>query len=175
MRKTVLFIVAPNKFRDEELNHPKEVCIEHGLDVQIASKNNEEALGVLGAKVKVDLDTNEIDPRRYEAIVFVGGEGAMLYFNDIQLHKIARDAYRENKIIGAICIAPTILANSGILEGKSVTSFPSEEKTLESKGAKYTGEDLTVDGSIITANGPQSARKFGEKIVELILNNNKES
>jgi len=171
MEKTILFIVAPNRFRDEELDIPKKVCEEHGLTIQIASKNTDEALGVLGAKVKVDLDVSEIDPRRYEAIVLIGGEGAMLYFNDIQIHKIIRDANKDKKVIGAICIAPTVLANSGILEGKNVTSFPSEEKSLVGKGAIYTGKDLTTDGNIVTANGPQSARSFGEKIVELVLNN----
>jgi len=171
MKKTAVFIIAPNKFRDEELNHPKEILENQGIAISVASKNTKNAVGALGAKVKVDLDVSEIDIRRYDALILVGGEGAMLYFNDPQIHKIVKDAYKKEKIIGAICIAPTILANSGILKGKKVTSFPTEEKNLEQKEAIYTGENITTDGQIITANGPSSARLFGKKIFELLSNN----
>ena len=71
-------------------------------------------------------------------------------------------------MVAAICIAPSTLANAGLLEGKRVTSFASEKQNIESKGATYTGGMLEMDGKIITANGPQAARAFGKKIAELL-------
>ena len=72
------------------------------------------------------------------------------------------------KIIAAICIAPVTLANAGILNGKKATVFPSGKNDLIRNGAKYTGDSVTVDGNIITANGPMAAEAFGKKIVEML-------
>jgi putative intracellular protease/amidase len=55
-----------------------------------------------------------------------------------------------------------------LLEGKKATCYSSQEENLKSKGAICTGEGVEVDGNIITANGPKSAREFGKKIVEAL-------
>ena len=80
----------------------------------------------------------------------------------------ANNFNKQNKIIAAICIAPVTLANAGILNGKKATVFPSGKNDLIRNGAKYTGDSVTVDGNIITANGPMAAEAFGKKIVEML-------
>lgn len=164
----VLMVIAPDKFRDEELFEPKSILESNGYNVEIASKGVKKSTGMLGGTANVDLDITKVDLKSYRAVVFVGGSGAAIYFHDEIALEIARNAYEDGKIIAAICIAPSILANSNILKGKKATSFPSEKDNLEMKGAEYTGESLTVDGKIITANGPKSAKKFGEEIVKML-------
>ena len=166
--KNVVMIIAPENFRDEELMEPKEVLENYGANVTIASKGTTSAKGKLGAIVSVDMDISEINVDDFDAVVFVGGSGASIYFDDERAREIATEAYEKGKVVAAICIAPSILANAGILEGKKVTSFPSEEKNLEAHGATYTGADVEVDGNIVTASGPHAASEFGEKIAELL-------
>ncbi|MEM5829416.1 MAG: DJ-1/PfpI family protein [Candidatus Aenigmatarchaeota archaeon] len=166
--KKVLMIVAPTNFRDEELLKPKEILEKAGAQIKIASKDVEIANGMLGTSVTIDLDLSEVDVKNYDAIIFVGGTGAEIYFNDSTALRIARETYEQGKVIGAICIAPSILANAGILEGKHATSFPSEASNLKAKGANYTGELVTVDGKIITAKGPEAASQFGRMIAEAL-------
>ncbi len=101
-------------------------------------------------------------------MVFVGGPGAAVYLNDKDILNLAKAAEKKGKIIGAICIAPSILANAGILGRKKATCFPSEAQNLEGRGAIYTRDDVTVYGNIVTADGPMAARKFAEAIVELL-------
>ena len=81
---------------------------------------------------------------------------------------LAQKFYNAGKITAAICIAPVILANAGLLNGKKATSFPSEENALEDKGAAFTGNPVEADGLIVTAEGPKAARDFGKKIAQLL-------
>lgn len=164
--KNVLMIIAPVNFRDEELLEPKRVLESAGAKVTIASKGVKVAKGALGATVNVDLDIVKANPEDYDAIVFVGGMGSSIYFVDAVAQSMARQAYEKGKIVAAICIAPSTLANAGLLKGKRATAYPSAERNLRSKGAIYTGEGVTQDGKIITAKGPQFAKDFGEAILK---------
>ncbi|MBW2994942.1 DJ-1/PfpI family protein [Candidatus Woesearchaeota archaeon] len=161
----ILMIVAPEGFRDEECFVPKKVFEENKAEVTIASKDVKEAKGKLGGKIKVDMDISDAEVNDYDAIVFIGGPGAAAYFEDDIAQAIAKEAYDSGKVVAAICIAPSILANAGILKGKKATVYPSEEENLKDKGAEYTGESLTIDGKIITANGPDAAEDFAKEIV----------
>lgn len=162
----ILMVVAPKDFRDEELFETREVLEKEGIKVEVGSKGTEEAQGMLGGVVKIDKDINEVEVDDYQGIVFVGGTGASVYFNDPRAQTLAKDFADEDKLVAAICIAPSILANSGLLEGKKATCFSSEAENLKSQGAEYTGQGVTVDGRIITAQGPDYATQFGEAIAE---------
>ena len=168
MGKKVVMIVAAEEFRDEELLEPMDVLENAGVEVVVASKDTDMATGMLGAIVSVNLDYTEINVDDYEALVFIGGTGANMFFNDEKAWSLANEAYSKNKLVGAICIAPSILANAGLLENKKATAYPSEETNLISNGAQYTGERVTVDDNIITGSGPEAAREFGEGILRLI-------
>lgn len=165
--KSVLFIVAPENFRDEELFDPMEV-LKKEHHVFIASKDVEVAHGMKGGSVPVDLDIKEVEVDNYDAIIFVGGGGARTYFDDPVAQSIAKEASSKNKILGAICIAPSILANSGLLNGKNATSFPSELDNLELKGAVLSNSDVATDNKLVTATGPSAATDFGKAIASLL-------
>lgn len=167
-RKNILMVVAPENFRDEELQEPKEIFEDSGASITIASKDTNSATGMFGAVVTVDKNISEIEVDNYDAVVFVGGSGASIYFDDKTALEISKEAYQEGKIIGAICIAPSILANAGLLEDKDVTSFPSEKENLEDHGANYTDSNVEVDGKIITGKGPEFASDFGQKVKEVL-------
>lgn len=170
--KKILMVIAPKNFRDEELFHTKDELEKAGYGITIASTTTDVAVGMLGGRVRPDKMLNEVNAADYDAVIFVGGSGSQVYFNDPQAHRIARDATSRNKLIGAICIAPSILANAGVLKGKRATVWDSEgargpfASILTKGGAVYTGEAVTKDGKIITADGPTSARMFGRTIVE---------
>lgn len=166
--KKILMVVAPKDFRDEEFAEPKKVLEKNGAVVEVASRGVNEAVGMFGAKATVDKDISQVNVDDYDAIVFVGGSGASIYFNDQTVLSLAKAAFEKGKIISAICIAPSILANAGILLGKKATAFSSEQNNLQDKGAQYTGEEVTVDGKIVTADGPQAATEFGRKLVEAL-------
>lgn len=167
--KKVLMVVAPKNFRDEELLEPKRILEQKGALITIASKGSiQQAIGKLGAVVNIDTDYTQINTNDFAAVIWVGGAGASTYFDDPLAHNLLQTMYQQNKIVAAICIAPVILAYAGILQGKKATCFPTNQNDIQQKGAYYTGELVTVDGTIITASGPEAAQLFGEKIAELL-------
>jgi protease I len=166
--KKVLIVIAPQTFRDEEYQKPRAVLEEAGAAITVTSKGVSTATGRFGARVAVDQDISQVSAKDYDAVVFVGGPGASVYFDDPIALNLAQEAYNSIPVIAAICIAPSILANAGLLRGKQATAFPSEKQNLQAKGATYTGKPVTTDGKIITASGPEAAREFGKAIASAL-------
>ncbi len=166
--KKVLMIIAHRDFRDEEYQKPRQILEARGATVTVASSSLEVARGMLGAEVKLDILLKDVEVEAYDAIVFIGGVGAAEYWDDPTAHAIAREAVERNRILAAICIAPTTLANAGVLKGRRVTAFTSEAKRVEAAGATYTGAAVERDGLLITAHGPDAAAKFGEEIARAL-------
>ena len=166
--KRVVMIIAPQNFRDEELLEPKRILTEKGAEVKIASASLEIAGGMLGAEIQPDMLISDIEPDQWDAIILIGGTGASRYWEDSSIHSMLNEAVKQNKIVGAICIAPVTLANAGILSGKRATVSVSERQRLADKGADCTLKDVQRDGNIITASGPAAAKGFGEAIAKAL-------
>lgn len=168
----VLFVIAPSDFRDEELFYTKEVVEAAGYKTAVASTTLNEAVGMLGGRAKPNLLVSKVNLSEYSAVVFVGGQGVET--NNLpenpDVVKLAVDAEEGGKVVAAICIAPRILAAADLVRGKKVTSFNDTEtvSSLKNAGAVYTARAVEVDGKLITADGPSSARKFGEEIVRVL-------
>jgi len=173
LSKKIAFVIAQNGFRDEEYFIPKTIFQKNGFLVITIAKKKGRAIGAGGGEARVDLSLEEINMRDFSALVFAGGPGAYKYIKERKVIEIIQEADKLKKIIGAICIAPTILARAGVLEGKKATVWSNvlnkkPIKILEEGGAKYLDEAVVVDGRVITANGPQAAKDFALKIIEVI-------
>ncbi len=166
--KKVLLIIASNNFRDEEFEVPKDLLEEQGVKVTVAGSSLAQARGMLGLKAKADILISQALAADYDGVVFVGGSGSREYFENSAAHKIARDTIRRNKILAAICIAPVILANAGLLDSKKATVFTSEAQTIKARGAIYTAEAVERDGKIITANGPEASTEFAHILINAL-------
>ncbi len=166
--KKVVMIIAENNFRDEELFKPREIFLKEGFSVKVASTSLNEASGMLGGKFTPEMLVKDIDVKDFDAVVFVGGGGAEQYWDDPLAHKIARDAVSQKKVLGAICIAPVILARAGVLRDKIATAWAPDSGHLTALGVNYTGEQVEQDGKIITGSGPKAAEAFGRKIAEAL-------
>jgi len=169
--KRVLMVVARDKFRDEELLKPRAILEQAGAAVTIASSSLEEATGMLGARVKPDVLLTDVSADDYDALVFVGGSGASEYFDNPTAHALAQAAAQQGKVLAAMCIAASTLANAGVLQGRRATCWSSEAGNLKAKGAQYTAAPVERDGLIITGEGPEAAGQFGEALVEALAGN----
>lgn len=169
MAKKILFLVAPQNFRDEEYFITKEVLDKKGFETVTASKSTNVAISKFGKEVKVDVDIYSQYSKKYDAIVLVGGSGASVYFEDEKVHALLESFFKEKKVVGAICIAPMILVYSGLVKNRNMTVWNEDklqEKEFEKKGINFIDEDVVVDENLISANGPKAAYKFGEKLSE---------
>lgn len=166
--KKIVMIIASQNFRDEELVEPRAILSARGAKVILASSSLAEATGMLGAKAKADMLIDRVNVADYDAIVFVGGMGASEYFGNTKAHELCRSAVDGGKVLCAICIAPGILANAGVLKGKKATIWSGSADMLKKGGATYTGKDVEVDGKIITGTNPKAAAAFGRAIADAL-------
>lgn len=167
--KKVVMVVPLKDFWDIELTTVKEIFEQNGLMVTIASSTLKEAKGMFGTKIKPDVILSKVRGALYDAIVFVGGEGAIQYWDDPHAHRLVKTAFKEGKVLGAISIAPITLANTEVLKGRRATVWSTLGKRLEGSGAIYTGNPLEVDGNIVTANSYEAAEEFAKTILSMIL------
>jgi protease I len=163
----IVMIIAKQGFRDEEFLLPFDFFRKNGANVDVASTEEGECIGKLGAKVNSDLAFDDVNPEDYNAILLVGGPGSHELVGNPKLEGIIKRAVSSGLVVGAICFAPVILGKAGVLEGKKVTAWNKDGKqkpVLEQSGAEFLDEDVIVDGKLVTANGPESAKEFAETI-----------
>ena len=173
MAKKIAIIIAFNNFRDEEYFIPKQVLEMGGNKIITVSSQLGKAIGTYGGEVAVDMILEDVKINKFDAIIFAGGSGTLAYLENKTCWKIAKQALSNNKVLGAICIGPAILAKAGVLSGKKATvwSSPMDKsavKILKQGKAIYNKGPVTQDGNIITANGPEASRKFGEVIASVL-------
>lgn len=136
----------------------------------VGSREAEECHGKLRGTVQADIALRDIDVTQYDRIAFIGGPGAKAYDADLDALRIAREAFAAKKPLGAICIAPRILASAGVLEGKRATVWNLDGEQggfLEDHGAQYVLKSVVSDGMIVTADGPAVAEEFGKALASL--------
>jgi protease I len=159
--KRALFVIYA-QFEETEYSEPLIILQDAGVTVTVASRSLGAVTGHLGTQVKPDIKLSEVHGADYDAIVLVGGYGYVM--DDPEAYRIVQEAAAEGKVLAAICVAPITLAKTGLLKGKRATS--SINSWIQSEGAipVYTS-NVVRDGLIITANGPDAAKNFGETIV----------
>jgi len=166
--KRILMVVAPKDFRDEEYTMPRMMFEDAGASVRVASTEAGTATGVSGAKAPVDLLASDAKAADFDAVVFVGGPGMVAHLGDADLIRLAKESAQAGKVTAAICVAPTILANAGVLKGVEATAWPDQESALKAKGAIWSSKTAVRSGKIVTANGPEAAHPFASLVIEAL-------
>ena len=140
------------------------------IEVNTVSVNNDGyATGSHGIKVVTDINIDSVDKNSADAIVLPGGmPGTLNLQKNNKVIECVNFAVDSNKLLGAICAAPMILGELGILDGKKVTCYPGFEKHL--KGAISTGNKAERDGNIITGKGAGATHEFACCFVAALKN-----
>jgi protease I len=168
MSKKVALVVAHEGFQPLEYGEPKKVLETAGVTVVTVSDQPGTAVSKFGDTTTVDVTLSDMSPAEYDGVFLIGGPGALKHLNDKKTQEIMKMAATSGKPWGAICISPRILAEAGLLQGKHFTGWNHDnelEKISLSAGAWYVQEPVVVDGTLITADGPESAKEFGEAIL----------
>ncbi len=169
--KKIALIIAFRDFNDEEYLIPKQALEAAGFKIITASDNLGKAIGSYGNETKVDLLLKDLKIKDFIALIFIGGSGSAKYLEDPSAHRLALEAVLAKKLLGAICIAPAILAKAGALKDKKATVWSSSlDKSfiniLKKQGAEYLPKPIVIDNKIITASGPTMAKLFAAEIID---------
>ena len=166
-----VFQFMANGFEDIEALIPVDVLRRGGVDIKTVSIYDTNIVeSAHGVQMVTDLTFEEAEPMLKDAdlLMLPGGMPGATNLNEHEGLKKALVAQAEaGKMVSAICAAPLVLGGLGILKGKRATCYPGFEQTLE--GAEYTEDLWTIDGNIITGEGPAAALPYAYSLLALLV------
>lgn len=164
----MFYVFLADGFEETEAFAPIDVMRRAGLDVVTVGVTGEMVTSSHKVTVKADIMPDEIDLDKAEGVVLPGGmPGTLNLENSKCVIETVKYCFNNDKIVSAICAAPSILGHLGMLKGRRATCFP--EFVYELIGAEYTASHTETDGRIVTAKGAGCAIEFGHAIVSLAL------
>jgi 4-methyl-5(b-hydroxyethyl)-thiazole monophosphate biosynthesis len=140
-----------------------------GVNVTVTGLSSSVIEGAHGIKIVPDKNIDSVKIFDFDAVIVPGGTpGYKNLRNDQRVIDMVKEAFDSNKIVAAICAAPAVLSDAGILKNKNCTIYPGMENELEKGGGKPKLDTVVIDGNIITSRGPATALPFAIKLVELL-------
>jgi len=171
--KKVAFL-ATNGFEDSELTQPWEQIKGAGAEVELISLESGSIQGESGGQPKgdplpVDKTVDQVSAGDYNALVLPGGLGNpdTLRTNDTAV-QFVRDFFAQHKPVAAICHAAWTLIEAGVVDGRTMTSFPSIKTDLENAGATWVDREVVCDEALVTSRTPDDLDVFCAKAIEEI-------
>ncbi|MCQ2607785.1 MAG: DJ-1/PfpI family protein [Bacteroidales bacterium] len=161
-----IYIFLADGFEEMEALIPYDVLKRAGFEVELVSvKTDLNVVSTHGLTVMCDTDISKISQGNATLLLLPGGmPGASNLAESKDLAKMLLQQNEEGKWVAAICAAPYVLGDLGILKGKQATCFPGYESHLS--GAEHIASSVVVSQNVITGNGAGAAVKFAFAIVE---------
>ncbi len=167
MTKALVFLATG--FEEIEAVTIVDVLRRANIKVTTAGLTPNPIQGAHKMKIIPDKSVDEVVTNEFDVVICPGGSPGYLNLRkDSRVIQIIKTAYNKNKLVGAICAAPTVLSDAGILEHKNCTIYPGMENELITGGGKPKSDNVVVDGNIITSKGPATALEFALKLVEVL-------
>ena len=165
-----ILIIATDGFEQSELMKPRELLKQAGAQVTIASLKPGEIRGWddknWGESVSVDMTISDVSAEDYDALLLPGGQiNPDILRMERKVIEIVRAFDAAGKPIAAICHAPWLLAEADLIEGRTVTGWPSIRTDLVNAGAAVVDEEVVVDGNLITSRKPADIPAFTEALM----------
>lgn len=172
----ILFVLMPVNFKDIEFKKPYDDLQKAGYTVDVAGLKPGVAKGVDGLEHTPNLQLSAMkstDFDKYSALVIPGGPGSTTYtWNNATIMKTVNYFANNKKIVAAICHGCPVLAQAGILTGKSATTFPSDlaKKVFKQHNVTFVDIGCVVAQTdhVITAQGPKNAAEFSQAILNML-------
>ena len=171
MSKTIALVIANTGFQHVEYGVTKKILLSEGYTVlTVSNKPGNATAGLPAITAKVDLPLNKLKLDTTDGLFIIGGPGCLENLDTPETYEILRRFHEMDKPMGAICVAPRILANAGILTGLRATGWDEDHQLaaiFKEHGVNYVRETCVVDKQVITATDPQAAQEFAENIIAL--------
>lgn len=166
-------ILATNGFEQSELEVPLKKLREAGATVDVVSPEAGEIKGWdkkdWGRAVPVDRTLDEANPSDYDALVLPGGQiNPDLLRVEPKAVDFVNAFWADSKVIGAICHAPWLLVEAGIVKGRRVTSYKSIKTDVINAGGKWEDSEVVTDQGLVTSRHPGDLDAFTAKLTEEI-------
>ena len=169
MAKRIL-IIATDGFEQSELMDPKAALEAAGFETVVASPKSGEIKGWheanWGQSVTVDASLDDVSEGDFDALLLPGGQmNPDILRMDERVIDLIEDFNDAEKPIAAICHAPWLLIEADIVDGKTLTSWPSVRSDLRNAGADVVDQEVAIDGNLITSRKPDDIPAFNQALI----------
>lgn len=146
-----------------------DLLVRAGISVTTAGLDDQPITASRGTRIIPDTSIDQVINNTYDMIVLPGGlPGADYLRDDDRIQQLLKRHAQQNKFLAAICAAPKALASAGLLDGKTVTSYPGALNNIALSQTVVTDSTLEIDGNVITSRGPGTAMDFALMLIEIL-------
>ncbi|MFD5213095.1 type 1 glutamine amidotransferase domain-containing protein [Microbacterium sp. NPDC058345] len=161
--------LATNGFEDSELTSPWQAITGAGATATMVSPASDEITGKNGHVQAVDVPVADASADDFDALVLPGGVVNADHLRmDGPSAGFARAFFEQSKPVGVICHGAWILIEAGVVEGRTMTSYPSLATDLRNAGAAWVDEEVVVDAGLVSSRKPDDLPAFNTKLIEEI-------
>lgn len=161
----MLYLFLADGFEETEAIAPLDIIRRAEIPVKTVAVGENPVTGAHGIAVQADITADEISMEEMDGVILPGGmPGTLNLKKDPVVVACLKHCAEKDKLIAAICAAPMILGELGLVDGRSAVCFPGFEEHLE--GANLKDDGVVADGNLITAKGAGTALEFGAAIVD---------
>jgi 4-methyl-5(b-hydroxyethyl)-thiazole monophosphate biosynthesis len=151
-----------------------DLLVRAGVEVTSAGLESGPVKASRGVVITPDTTLDEALKRDYDMVVLPGGmPGAQHLNDDPRIQTLIKKVAAEGRYTAAICAAPRVLANAGVLSGKQATSYPGHLDKMGLPDVEYRQEAVVQDGKVITSRGPGTAMAFALALIENLVGKEK--
>lgn len=168
----VAIFISPRGTEQVEFTEPKQAVSDAGATVDVVGSKTGEATTVNndldeGETFEVERSFSEISSDDYDAVIIPGGAvGADRLRTDEDAVALVQNHLKDNKPIGVICHGPWVLVEADVVDGRTLTSYPSLQTDIRNAGGEWIDEEVVTDGHLVTSRKPDDLPAFCETIVE---------
>jgi 4-methyl-5(b-hydroxyethyl)-thiazole monophosphate biosynthesis len=138
-----------------------------GIEVVVAGLQAGPVTCSRGTVLLPDSVLDDVLGRDFDMVVLPGGlPGADHLDQDPRIHALLKRMAEDGNYTAAICAAPKVLANAGLLSGRRATSYPGVIDSMALADTEVVAEPVVLDGNIITSRGPGTAMDFALALIE---------
>ena len=171
--RTVAILTATEGVEQIELVEPRKALEDAGATVHLISLEEGEVQGFdhldKADTFPVDKVVTDVDAADYDALMLPGGVANPDNLRmDADAVAFAQTFFDQGKPVAAICHAPWTLVEAGVLEGRTLTSWPSLQTDIRNAGGTWVDEEVCVDGNLVTSRKPDDLKAFNEAMVDMI-------
>ena len=171
--KRIAFVTADEGVEQVELTRPWEAVEQAGGRPELLSPDGGEVQAFnhldKGDMFSSDKRIEDADPADYDGLVLPGGVANPDNLRtDESAVAFVRAFFEAGKPVAAICHAPWTLINADVVDGRTLTSWPSLQTDVRNAGGTWVDEEVVVDGNLITSRKPDDLKAFNTKLLEAL-------
>jgi protease I len=160
-------ILVERMFEDSEFRVPYDRLRAAGHEIDVVGIHaGNEVVGVKNKEhVKIEKSVADVSESDYDALVIPGGFSPDFLRMNRDAVRLTSAMAQSNKLVAAVCHAPSLLIEADLVEDRVVTSWPSIRTDLVNAGAKWVDREVVIDGNILTSRNPQDLVAFSDAIL----------